>query len=94
MEDKLYDLMDWAEIEAVQYSEETHPRNILGPRVTQEGILIQCYFPEEQKVSVRTLSDRRLHPMTQEDTGYFAVLLPGKKIPRYTVFVKIVSAPF
>mgnify|MGYP001622876551 FL=1 len=84
MEDKLYDLMDWAEIEAVQYSEETHPRNILGPRVTQEGILIQCYFPEEQKVSVRTLSDRRLHPMTQEDTGYFAVLLPGKKIPRYT----------
>ena len=29
MEDKLYDLMDWAEIEAVVYSEETHPRSIL-----------------------------------------------------------------
>ena len=31
MEDKLYDMMDWAEIEAVVYSEENQPRNILGP---------------------------------------------------------------
>lgn len=26
MEEKLYDYMDWAEIEAVVYSEENHPR--------------------------------------------------------------------
>ena len=84
MADKLYDMMDWAEIEAVQYSEEKYPRNILGPRVTLEGILIQCFFPEEEKVSLRTLSDRKLHAMTEEDGGYFAILLPGKKIPRYT----------
>ena len=84
MADKLYDMMDWAEIEAVQYSEEKYPRNILGPRVTPEGILIQCFFPEEEKVSLRTLSDRKLHAMTEEDGGYFAILLPGKKIPRYT----------
>ena len=44
MEDKLYDLMDWAEIEAVVYSEEAHPRSILGPRVTADGVLIQCFF--------------------------------------------------
>ena len=84
MEDKLYDLMDWAEIEAVQYSEEKYPRKILGPRVLPEGILIQCYFPEEEKVSLRTLSDRKLHPMTEEDSGFFAILLPGKTIPKYT----------
>ena len=54
MEDKLYDLMDWAEIEAVVYSEEDHPREILGPRVTPEGILIQCFFPGETRVSVKT----------------------------------------
>ena len=35
MEDKLYDLMDWAEIEAVQYSEEKYPKNILGPRAVR-----------------------------------------------------------
>lgn len=84
MEDRLYDLMDWAEIEAVQYSEETCPRNILGPRVIQEGVLIQCFFPQEKKVSVRTLSDGKIHGMTEEDNGFFAILLPGKKIPKYT----------
>ena len=84
MEDKLYDLMDWAEIEAVVYSEEDHPREILGPRVTPEGILIQCFFPGETRVSVKTLSDNRLHPMVLEDeAGFFAVLLKGRQIPKY-----------
>ena len=45
MEEKLYDYMDWAEIEAVVYSEENHPRDILGPRVTEDGVLIQAFFP-------------------------------------------------
>ena len=40
MEEKLYDYMDWAEIEAVVYSEENHPRDILGPRVTEDGISV------------------------------------------------------
>ena len=33
--------------------------------MTPEGILIQCFFPEEEKVSLRTLSDRKLHAMTR-----------------------------
>ena len=45
MSDKLYELMDWPEIEAVVYSEESEPRRILGPRVTEDGILIQCFVP-------------------------------------------------
>ena len=83
MEDKLYDLMDWAEIEAVVYSEEDHPRDILGPRVTPEGVLVQCFFPGETSVSLKTLSDNRLHPMVMEDeAGFFAVLLKGRQIPK------------
>lgn len=53
MNDKLYDFMDWAEIEAVVYSEEDHPKRILGPRVTEEGVLIQCFLPGEKKVYVK-----------------------------------------
>ena len=30
MSDKLYEYMDWPEIEAVVYSEESEPRKILG----------------------------------------------------------------
>ena len=52
MEEKLYDYMDWAEIEAVVYSEENHPRDILGPRVTEDGILIQAFFPGATRAAV------------------------------------------
>lgn len=84
MNDKLYDFMDWAEIEAVVYSEEDHPKRILGPRVTEEGVLIQCFLPGEKKVYVKTLKDNRLYEMVQEDeSGFFAVLLDKKRIPGY-----------
>ena len=52
MSDKLYEMMDWAEIEAIVYSEESEPKKILGPRVTEEGILIQCFLPGAKKVKV------------------------------------------
>lgn len=57
MEEKLYDYMDWAEIEAVVYSEENHPRDILGPRVTEDGVLIQAFFPGATRS--RTYDPRR-----------------------------------
>ena len=89
MSDKLYELMDWPEIEAVVYSEESSPRAILGPRVTNEGVLIQCFFPDKQEVSIKTLSDGKTYPMVQEDeAGFFAYLLEGKEIPEYVYLVK------
>ena len=84
MNRKLYDLMDFPEIEAVVYSEEDHPREILGPRKTPHGILIQAFVPGEEKLCVRTEEDRKLHEMELiDEAGYFAVLLRGKEIPAY-----------
>jgi len=89
MADKLYDLMDWAEIEAVVYSEENKPRQILGPRITKDGVLIQCFFPDKDKVMVKTLSDNRNHRMKmQDEAGFFAVLLPGQEIPEYVYVIE------
>lgn len=89
MSDKLYDLMDWPEIEAVVYSEEGSPRDILGPRVTESGVLIQCFFPDKQKVSVKTLADGNVYPMTMEDdAGFFACLLETNEIPEYVFVVE------
>ena len=86
MEEKLYDYMDWAEIEAVVYSEENHPRDILGPRVTEDGVLIQAFFPDATRAAVHTIRDGKQTEMVCEDeAGFFAVLLPGKKIPSYTL---------
>ena len=89
MADKLYNLMDWAAIEAVVYSEEAHPARILGPRLVKEGVLIQCFFPDRKQVMVKTLKDQKKHRMTMEDeAGFFAALLPGKEIPEYVFVVQ------
>ena len=84
MSEKLYEMMDWPEIEAVVYSEESEPKKILGPRVTPEGILIQCFLPEARQVKVVLTKGKEEYEMEQEDeAGYFAVLIPGDKIPKY-----------
>lgn len=43
MEDKLYNMMNWADIEALVYSEEDNPHRILGPHITEQGVLVR-YF--------------------------------------------------
>ena len=42
MEQKLYDLMDWAGIEELVYSEASNPHAMLGPHLTEDGLLIQA----------------------------------------------------
>ncbi len=88
MDEKLYDMMDWAGVEAIVYSEEDHPEKYLGPHQTEEGIMIQAFFPDAKSVAVKTAGRKTPYQMDQEDeAGYFAVLLPGKKIPEYSYLV-------
>ena len=82
MSSKVYEYMDWPSIEAIVYGEETSPKDIMGPRLTKDGILIQGFFPDAKSADV-VVGDKR-YPMEQEDeAGYFAVLIPGRKIPSY-----------
>ncbi len=88
MEKKLYNLMDWAEIEAVVYSEEKHPEKILGAHKVRGGFLVQAFFPEAYSVILKTKKDGKLYPMEQADSeGVFAVLMPGKKLLAYSYIV-------
>jgi len=89
MEDKLYHMMNWPEIETVVYSEENKPRNILGPQITKDGILFQCFLPHASKVSVRIQGKKKEYPMEQVDEGgFFAALIPGIKIPSYQLIAE------
>lgn len=82
MSEKVYDYMDWPRIEAVVYGEEASPKDVMAPRITPDGILVQGYFPEADRVEV--LSGRKKYEMEQEDeAGYFAALIPGRKVPAY-----------
>ena len=88
MDKKLYDMMDWAGIEGVVYSEEDKPHNLLGPHLTEEGVLIQTFIPTAKKISVLVEGVKKMYPMDMEDeAGFFAVLLPRKKIPQYRLLV-------
>ncbi|MBQ6323050.1 MAG: 1,4-alpha-glucan branching enzyme, partial [Lachnospiraceae bacterium] len=83
MSDRLYDMMDWAAIEAMVYSEEDHPHDILGAKVMEEGVLLQAFFPGAVSVCA-ILDQNRIVPMELEDeAGFFAALLPGKSVPAY-----------
>lgn len=89
MEKKLYDLMDWAEIETIVYSEHDHPEQVLGAHKVRGGILIQTFLPGAETVFVKNERDRKLYQMTEVDEeGFFAILLSGKKIPSYVLIAQ------
>ncbi|WP_419508219.1 1,4-alpha-glucan branching enzyme [Blautia sp.] len=82
MESKVYKYMDWPEIEAVVYGEEAAPRDLMAPRMTADGVLVQGFFPDADSVEV--LVDTKTYKMEKQDeAGYFAVMLPMRKIPPY-----------
>ncbi len=86
MDKVLYDLMDWAGIEELVYSESSNPGRLLGARVVKEGLLIQAYIPNAKKVDVRLQESD--YPMEMADEGgFFAVLLDRKKLEPYRFFI-------
>lgn len=83
MKEALYNLMDWPGIEAIVYSEQDVPHSILGPHAVEGGILIQGYFPEVKEVAVE-VKGKRYEMELADESGFYAVLVPGKRIPQYT----------
>lgn len=88
MEDILYDLMDWAEIETIVYSEHDNPHNLLGPHLTDKGVLIQAFIPTAISVVVKITITGQEYPMVlEDDEGFYAALVPGNKVIPYTLKV-------
>lgn len=82
MADKAYEYMDWPRIEAIVYGEEASPRDVMQPRVTEDGVLIQGFFPGTDAAEV--VVGKTSYPMILEDeAGYYAAMLPLKRIPEY-----------
>ncbi len=88
MDGKLYDLMDWAGIEEIVYSEAANPHEILGPHVTEQGLLIQAFIPTAESVIVRFRESGKEYPMELADeAGFFAALIPRKTAAAYILLV-------
>ncbi len=88
MDKTLYDMMDWAGIEELVYSEAADPHGMLGPHVTDQGVLIQAFIPTAATVSVKIKSSGKEYPMERVDEpGFFAALIPGKTAVGYVLTV-------
>lgn len=83
MDNKLYKMMNWPEIESVIYSECDHPHEILGKHSFYGGTLIQCYFPGA--VSVHLVgNDFPFVSMEEVDEeGFFVYWTNNKSIGDY-----------
>jgi 1,4-alpha-glucan branching enzyme len=53
MDEVLYRLMNWADIEAIVYSEHDNPHEVLGAHVTDAGILVQTFIPTAKQIVVK-----------------------------------------
>lgn len=85
MNKKLYELMNWPEIEGIVYSDEAHPKRLLGQHAVKGGQLIQSFHPGAVKAYVVERDGSR-HKMEQVDEeGFFAALIPGKNPVDYTL---------
>lgn len=78
MERELYEVMDWAAVEEIVYSESADPHAILGPHKTDRGILVQAFFPGRESVLLQRGKTRTPMELVDE-SGFFACLLPGEK---------------
>ena len=87
MERQLYEMMDWAGIEELIYSEASHPHDLLGAHLTEHGLLVQAFIPTAEKIEVK-LHSGKCYPMEMADEeGFFAVLIPRKTMSAYTLIV-------
>ena len=87
MSKTVYDYMNWPGIEAIVYGEETAPRDVMGPRLTPDGVLIQGFFPDALQAGV-IAGEKKYEMELEDEAGYYAVLIPGRKIPSYEFSVQ------
>ena len=88
MDKNLYDLMDWAAIEEIAYSECDRPKKILGSHKVENGFLVQTFIPHAK--SVELLIDGNKNPVAMEcadEVGFFACLVGRSKEFKYQFIV-------
>ncbi len=92
MTEELYNIMNWADVEEITYSESTQPKRILGPHLLEEGLLIQAFLPTAKDIEVKIQGDRVYQMELADEQGFFAVLIPEKEewhgeIPKYSFLI-------
>ena len=89
MNNKLYKMMNWPEIEEIIYSDGDNPHRILGAHKVGSNYLIQAFYPEADTMSVYIENSKKEYPMELADeAGFFAVLVPYVDKLKYKFLIK------
>ena len=86
MHDNLYEMMNWPLIEGVEYTDIDNPHDLLGPHLTDKGLLIQAFIPEASDVKIK-FSGKINDMYKMDDSGLYAVLLETNKIINYKLVI-------
>ena len=92
MNKKLYEMMDWAEIEAITYTEADRPKNLLGAHIIKKNqTLVQAYYPDSEQMFININETKYVEMDMADEDGFYAIL---SKIPypfRYTLKAKLTN---
>ena len=87
MFDKLYGMMNWPLIEGIEYTDIDNPSDLLGQHVIEDGLLIQSFVPDADKVSVKYAG--KLYEMYKmDDDGFYATILDSDKTVKYKLEIE------
>ena len=80
---KVEDYIQWPELEALEYAECANPELVLGPRaVDAKHMFVGVFFPKASEIKIKVNDSNRSYPMKKySKTGYFAAIIPVKKLP-------------
>lgn len=86
---KLYDLMNWRNIEGIVYSDISNPKSVLGIKSVKEGKLVGAFIPDAKSVAIKVTGVKKTYPMElMDEEGYYAALLPKSFKGIYKFFVE------
>ena len=85
MNEKLYRLMNWPEIEAIIYSEEDDPHRLLGPHREGNATVVQAFYPGAVSMELKLPGQKTVEMEQADEAGYYATLVDGKEIGSYTL---------
>ena len=86
---KLYDLMNWRDIEGIIYSDISNPKSVLGIKTVKEGKLVGAFIPDARNVYIKASGEKKTYEMElMDEGGYYAALLPKNFDDIYKFYVE------
>ena len=89
MNNKLYKMMNWPEIEEIIYSDGDNPHRILGAHKVGSSYLIQAFYPDAESMQVYIENSKKSYEMELADeAGFYAAIVPYVDKLKYYFVIK------